>query len=237
MTKRERNIAIVVGAAVGLFMLDRVLISPLLASRADLNNQIAAAKLAFEQDKTLISRRADLESKWRQNQTHGLVFDSTSALSQLSNTINQLATEVGMREMQITPSANPIQPAKPGGKSGEKVKGFLKLSCRFNANGSMQQISSLIWRLQNANVPMRITELEIKTEREMFDDLVVSLTASTIFIAPETPGRGGETVTQATPATNRAGTPNATQNAAQSAQPGARGAATNPATTARQEVR
>jgi hypothetical protein len=206
MNKRERNIGIVVGAVVGGALLWSIIIEPVLESRTGLKTQISTARVGLQQDLNLINRRTDLENRWKQNLTRGLMYDSTSALSQLNNTLNQMATEVGLREMQITSNSNPVQANRPTGRAGVTVreKGFLKLTCRFTAKGGMQQISSFVYRLQNANIPIRITELDIKTETENSDQLAINLTAATIFLEPEGGTGRGDPLAQA-PATNRAG--------------------------------
>jgi hypothetical protein len=49
----------------------------------------------------------------------------------------------------------------------------------------MGQIGRFLYRLQTANIPVRIVDMTINSRRDGADDLAIVLGVSTIYLAPE----------------------------------------------------
>ena len=67
----------------------------------------------------------------------------------------------------------------------EKEKDFYKFTVRATGTGTMQQIGRFLYRMQTAQVPVRVSELTISTRKEGTDDLSVQMAISTIYLASE----------------------------------------------------
>ena len=67
----------------------------------------------------------------------------------------------------------------------EKEKDFYKLTLRATGNGGMAQIARFLWHIQTANIPVKITELTISSRKEGADDLSLTMSVATAYLAPE----------------------------------------------------
>jgi hypothetical protein len=185
LSRREKIIGITVGAVVGLFALDRLAVTPLLAQREQLNTDISKAELQLAQATNLIRSKPLLDKQLADNISKGLTKGQSEAESQLLNHLREWAQESGLDLGTLKPAGAPQQVVKLGGRPSEKEKAFLKLTCRASGTGNAEQVGRFIYRIQTASIPLRITDLTINTRKEETDDLEVSLGVSTIFLTPE----------------------------------------------------
>lgn len=203
MNARERNIAIFAGAALGLLGLNSFLVTPLLDQRELLAGQITAQQDDLNRSLNLVQRRAQLDKQWLDIKAKGLVPDQFAAAQQLANSLNDWALQGNLAIGGINPSASALDVLKPGGKSGEKEKGFKRVTCQVSVTGGMRQVSEFITRIQTAEIPVRISDMTISTKQEGTDSLELRLTASTIFLSSDTKP---DTVAAATPNANNSTT-------------------------------
>jgi hypothetical protein len=180
LSRRERYIVIGTLAVVGLFALDRLLLTPLIERR-----QVVAAQMRLETERMerangLLTNRSRVNRKWNEISGSSLKIDGSTAESQIIRAVNDWALEAGLN----------LSSAKP--ERAEKEKQFMKITFRANATGNMAAISRFMWRLQTSKVPIRVTDLSITTRRDGVDDLSLDLGISTIYLPPE-PAKG-ETV-------------------------------------------
>jgi hypothetical protein len=185
MTKRERTILIAVGASLGVLVLDRVILTPLSDRQIALAKQIDDDRKLLDSDRKLISSKPRLDQHWNENLARGLFSDPGSAQQQVVSALNDWVTETGIRQEINQPSANPQPVSRAGSKGSAERDKFMKLTFKFVGSGSMQQISRFIWRIQTAQIPLRITDMSVSTNKESTDDLKVSLDLATIFLNPD----------------------------------------------------
>lgn len=176
MTKRERTIAIVVGAAVGLYALDQVLLSPQLdrLSTAEARSTDHVAKL----DDADSSKKKDQAAGrvWRSLAGDRVKADSSSAQSQLRERVLACA-----RTARVT---------VPDYKSdnAEKEQGFERSQFSLTVAGNMEQISRFLFELQTSDAPLRVESAQIKSRTDGADDLQLQVKLTTIY-QPTSPAK------------------------------------------------
>ena len=185
LNQRERTIAIVVGVLVGLWLLDYVAISPLLAQRDDLLHSIDTAQSTLRDGRDLVARRHTLDAQLANNVKNGLQRDQDAATSQLLNNLNQWAGDCGLALPALKPSGAAQTVTKPGGRAGEKEKAFLKIGVRVTGAGNLVQITRFMYRIQTASIPVRITDFSISSKKDGTDDLEINMNISTLFLTAD----------------------------------------------------
>jgi hypothetical protein len=73
---------------------------------------------------------------------------------------------------------------------------FQVIGFRIVATGPMRSISQLLWSIETAALPLRVTDFQITPRKEGTDDLTVQIGVSTISRLPEgtkTAPQGGRT--------------------------------------------
>lgn len=173
LSTRERNIAVVAGSAAGLFLVYWVAVGPYLAKREQVSNAITAAMAKADNDAIVIKRRKRMNEVWQEMNAGGLKSDVVEAESQLLHAVRDWTQEAGLNYSALKPER-----ATTEGK-------FTQINTHVSASGTQAALVKLLWRLETAKIPIRVTELNVTSAKETADDLQVQLGVSTLCDKPE----------------------------------------------------
>ena len=173
LTTRERNIAMVVGAAVGLFLLDRVAITPYWNTREALAKSIDEANAKLDDARKVYKDQKALRVVWRDMNAGGLKSDVVEAESQLFHALRDWTQESGLN----------FSSSKPERATSEGK--FTQINTHVSGTGPQAAVTKLLWRLETATIPIRVTEMNINSKKEGSDDLQVQLGVSTLCDRPD----------------------------------------------------
>src|SRR5205814_9365061 len=87
------------------------------------------------------------------------------------------------------PTVTPQRPATE--------KHFSKLTLRASGTSSMSQLGKFLYRIQTAQVPVAVNEIQVATRKDGTDDLKVDLAIETIYLTPEAARAAGAAPTPA----------------------------------------
>ena len=174
LSKREKYIAIGSAAAVAILVLDYFLVEPYLAQRDAIQTEIDATTASQNDAADTLQKKHKLEKVWAEMQSGGLKSSESQAESQVLNAVLKWADESGVA----------LQALKPE-RSTEEDK-FQVISFTITGEGSMAQVSRLMWAMETASIPVRVNEMQINPKREGVDDLSVRLNFSTLCMPPDT---------------------------------------------------
>lgn len=172
LNTRERYIAIVAGAIIGLLALDQLFYSPLTSRLNAATSARDEARLKVMQADDLMKNDLAARRKWKQMAGETLKTTAPSAEGQLLNAVRDWAQSASL-------TLNSIKPER-----SEKEKGFDKILLRATGNGSMQQITRFLYALRTSSIPVRISDLQISTRREGTDELALQVGIATIYEEP-----------------------------------------------------
>lgn len=173
--KREKMIAIVTGCVLGLVLIYTEVVSPLMASQDSLTKEIRTLEAGRDLDNRILNKAHSQEKAWAAL-THGqLPANQSAAESQLLDNLFKWA-----QASRLT-----ITSQKP--ERTEKEKDLMRLTYRVAGNGGMEQIAAFLWEIQNAKIPVRISDVTISTRKDGTDDLSINVGISTLFMTADTP--------------------------------------------------
>jgi hypothetical protein len=173
LSRRERYIMIGTVVAASIFVLDRVVLSPLFERRQAINSQMSIKREQADRAEKLLFNRIRLNRSWHEISGTTLKADGSTAESQITRAVGDWANESRF-------SLSAIKPER-----AENDKKFNKITFRANGFGSMSAISRFIWHIQTSKIPIRITDITITTRKDGVDDLSLELGISTLFQPPE----------------------------------------------------
>lgn len=173
MTTRERYIAIGVGAVVGLYVLDSFLIEPLVQRQTEARQADARATQELQDAEQLATNRLRAQRVWKNLAGETLKTDQKSAESQLVNFVGDQVRAAGLSLDQLKTDQKP-----------EKEGDFFQLNGRVGTTGTMAQQARFLNALRTANIPVRITDLQINSRKDGIDDLSLQAGIATIFATP-----------------------------------------------------
>jgi hypothetical protein len=175
LTKREKYIALGVGIAVSLWVLDSVLLTPYLSERVTLATQLKDANQKLSDTTVLFARRQRLQSIWSDMQKGGLKSDSSEADTQAQHAVLDWFARSGVYLALLKSDPHVTEEGK-----------FEVIKYHIQGEGQLWQIAQLLWAMETATIPVRVDDLTIKPRgREGTDPLSVELAISTLSFTPE----------------------------------------------------
>jgi hypothetical protein len=179
LNKREKMIAYVTGAAIGLFALDYVAIGPLMAHRASLVTGIDAATREQNIADQVIDRGRVMDRRWNEMVQAGLKTDLSATEAQALHALRDWAQESGLGLTSLKPERT------------ERVKQLNQITIRATAQGNLRSVGRFLYHIQTADIPIRVTDMQIAARKEGTDDLTLQLGVSTVAQAPPEKAKPG----------------------------------------------
>src|SRR5437867_798476 len=103
MSKREKYIGIIVAVAIGIFALDRIVVTPLLDRKADLDSKLASGQQELIRVNDLIVNSRRATGRWSEMSGNTLRRDASEAESVMLNSVREWAQDAGMSLPIVTP--------------------------------------------------------------------------------------------------------------------------------------
>jgi len=174
LSKRERYVVIGTTLAIGLFVLDKVILGPVFAYRKDITAAIDDAQKKLKDNERMFIMQRRSEKLWNQMvTTGGLKSDQQTAEQQLQAKMHDWIVESGLDE-------NQTQPQKV-----TELGGFKTSAHQVTVSGHTRSVAQLLWRLETSPIPVKVTGVEMKPKKEGIDDLTVTINVATLFLNPD----------------------------------------------------
>jgi len=199
LSKRERYIAIGVGAAIALFGLDQWVVQPYFDKRKEVVEATAKAADDLKHHKKLKEQKVEMRKVWDAMNAGGLQSDAGKAESQARRALNDWAQEAGLTLSDY--KADPAQEVRPTQTPGARTdksaadSKFITIGLHATGTGNMRSVARFLWRVETTTIPMRVENITVTPKREGTDDLQVQLNLSTLCV----PNKDNETPAPATP--------------------------------------
>lgn len=169
VSQRERYVSIAAGVLVALFALDRFALSPWFSRWARADTRIADQTDQLTQAKQTFDGSERANRRWAEISERTLQADAPAAESRILNAARQWAQTAGLSLTSLKPERS------------EKEQGFMKITIRATANGSLSQITRFIDEAGDSPLPVRIADLQISAHKEGTDDLSMLIGLATIY--------------------------------------------------------
>lgn len=168
LSQRERQIVIIVGAIVAIFVLWSGLISPYLSARSDIADGLETAELNLKKDREMLTEQTRMKKIYDEMVKGGLGSDVSDAETELRNRVAEWAQDCDVNITSLKPDRT-ISEGK-----------FMKVGFHLSGTGPQATLANFLWRIENTNMPLRIGEVQISPLKEGIDDLQFTLIVSTI---------------------------------------------------------
>jgi hypothetical protein len=178
ISKREKLVFIGTVLALSLLALDRLAISPLLAAMQA--TQQTRERLITDNLHTegLLAQSRQLTPRWQAMVRAGLKQDRGEAENQVQHAILDWVHETapGQAAAKLTRLTT--------NNLSEKTR-LPEIAFQVDGTGSLWAVTRLLWHLENADIPVRTTEVQVSA-KEGSSDLIFHLGLSTVYVPPPT---------------------------------------------------
>ncbi|HUU11377.1 MAG TPA: hypothetical protein VM431_12695 [Phycisphaerae bacterium] len=176
-SQRERLILIAAVVVLGALVLDWFALTPLLDRRAEVTAAKDLLLGKMQKAETVLQRRRTLGARWQRMRTEGLKPDPGEAESQVLHALGKWAAETGLNLVSIRPERSNQETPLP------------EINLRAAGTGSMAAVSRFLWRLETAEIPVKIKTLQLASRKEGLDDLSLQLDLSTLYVTDRPPAK------------------------------------------------
>lgn len=179
MTDAQRLTYLKIGAAavVSLFLLDRIVISPAIASWGEQSERIDALRQKVERGQQLLDRQDAIRARWAAMVRANLPTEVSAAESVAYQTIGRCANASGISFASLTPQWQ------------NHDEGYQTFECRASATGSQAALGRFIFELETDKTPVNLDEFEITTRDER--GALLTMTARFSFLRLDVSGNNG----------------------------------------------
>lgn len=147
--RRETLLKIAVGAVVGLYLLDLIVISPATASWKAQSERISELREKVERGRKLIERERSLRGRWAEMHRTDLPDDVSAAETDVFKAIGRWARESRLNFTNLTPQW----------RSHED--GYDTFECRAAATGEQASLGRLLYEIEADPLPAHVQEVEL----------------------------------------------------------------------------
>lgn len=165
-----------------ILAVDRYALTPLLEQQDFLNGQRDQILSDMTRAQKVFAERKQMAPKWSSMVASGLKDDPAEAEGQLLHALRDWA-----KDTSVTLSS--VKPDRP--ESKEQLR---QIQIQATGTGSMDGIAKLLWKMQSASFPLKVTELQLGARNDGKSDLSLQVKVSTLYRALEPEIATGEKV-------------------------------------------
>jgi hypothetical protein len=172
LSKRERILAFGVGGVLGLLALDYLILTPYLNQRSALEDMQAQDAREIIDARKTHRDETELKKQWAARRSQGLASDSREAERQLLKAIKDWAYESEITLASVKPEYI------------ESKKELREMQVQAAGSGSHVAIVKFLYKLQAANFPVRVTEVQVASRTDS-GDLALQVRISTLYLVDD----------------------------------------------------
>ena len=184
LSRREKTIAIAAGAALLLLALNEWVLSPLIRQREQAASIVQTLQRQVKKEQAVKEKGRQAAQQWQAMLNAGLKADPAETESLGLHALRDRAEECGVALTLLKPER--MTPADKKARMAEIV-------VQAAGTGKLESITKLLYRLQTAPAPVKVTELQINSRKEGVDDLTFQLRLSTVYLVKGRASHGAAT--------------------------------------------
>ncbi len=170
---RQQMLMIVAGAAVGYFVLDQAVISPLVKSWKGRSESVARLRSSIQKGKSMMGRESVTRGLWNDIRKTTLPTDASQSEKTLLEAFDRWS-----QDSRVT-----INSIKPQWKRGT-TEDYSLLECRVDAAGDLSTLAKFLYEVEHSDMALRIESLELASRDNDGRQLALGLSVSGLRLAP-----------------------------------------------------
>jgi hypothetical protein len=168
---RETILKIAVGAVVGLFLLDRMVLTPALGAWKTQGERLTALRHQVQRGRQLIEREPSIRTRWEEMQRTDMPDDLSAAEDEVFKAVARWAIESGGKFTSINNQWRIHE------------EGYDTFEIRATATGDQAELGRLLYEIESDALPARIEECEWTARDAQGKQLGLALRVSFLRIA------------------------------------------------------
>lgn len=167
---RQQLLAVLAGAVVALFAVDRLVAQPLIGAWKKRNNEIASLRSSCSRGRQLLNRAHAIESWWEIRRPHVLTNDVSAAQAQLCAAIDRWAQESRVTITSVKPAFKRLD--------GDAAA----IECRIDSSGDIGTITRFMYNLESDPMAVKVQDLELAARDDSGQQITLTIQISGLVL-------------------------------------------------------
>lgn len=168
LSKQERILVIVTVLVLGIWAANAVVIEPLSDMRRQTANEKLELEAQLEQARNTFNRRKALERKWKGLLSEGMQSDADAEI-RIARALTEWSQQTGMSLSSLTPERTTTD------------KGMKEVTFVVAGQGNLEGVASFLYRVETAELPVKVTNMQLGSSSESDDNMSLQLRLSAIY--------------------------------------------------------
>ena len=168
LSKRERLIAILTLAALGIVVGDHYVLGPILARYDALAVRRTTVEAELAEAGQLRTMRDRLAGRWQGLRREGLRDEPADTESLVMHAVRDWSSHAGFDLASLRPERT------------RPLESLREVTFRVSGTGSMLEVTRFLYQLETSRLPLRIVELQLGSRTEGVDDLSLQVKLSAL---------------------------------------------------------
>lgn len=170
--QRQRLLTIVTLAAVGLYLADLLVFSPLGRLWSARSARIETLRRQVASGRALVQREAGLRGQWDRLRTNALPAEASQAEQRLLRASDEWARSSGAQIVDRMPQWKGDEPA------------YQMLRCRLEASGSLGSLTQFLQRMEEGPLAVKLDSLQLLSRDTTGRQLTLGLQINGLVLNP-----------------------------------------------------
>lgn len=168
LSKQERILVIVTVLVLGIWAANAIVIEPLSDMRRQTANEKLELEAQLEQARNTFNRRKALERKWKGLLSEGMQSDADAEI-RIARALTEWSQQTGMSLSSLTPERTTTD------------KGMKEVTFVVAGQGNLEGVASFLYRVETAELPVKVTNMQLGSSSESDDNMSLQLRLSAIY--------------------------------------------------------
>jgi Tfp pilus assembly protein PilO len=173
LKNRQQLLGIVAAAAIGLFVADRIVFTPLSKSWKARAKTVADLAQKVASGRGLIQRDRSLRDRWEVMRNNTLPNDASLAEQQVLKAFDRWAQQSQLNLLSISPQWK------------HDAEDHMTLECRVEAAGNLNTVSRFLYELEKDPMALRLQAVEISARDNDGQQLALGMQVSALVLTAQ----------------------------------------------------
>lgn len=176
LNKRQQLLAILAIVAVGLFVMDKLVITPLTNSWKARAERIARLKKDVAEGTEMLKHETSWRERWERMQTNSLAGAKSEAESQMLKAFERWSQEGGVSVSSIRPQWKEAQ------------DDYKTLECRADVAGGLPSLARFLFQIERDPLGVKVDSMELTARDAQGSQLALVIQVSGLLLNPPKQG-------------------------------------------------
>jgi Tfp pilus assembly protein PilO len=171
--KRQKTLLVLAIVVIGLFLGDKVILTPLVKSWKSRAARIQEMRKRLTEDKALLQREQSIRRRWEEMRQNTLTNNPSAAEQQFYRALVGWA-----QDSRVT-----INSSTPQWKKDEED--YVTYQCRLDVSGNLAGLSKFLYNVEKDPMALKVESLELGARDKQGQQLTLAMQVSGLILNPK----------------------------------------------------